>query len=245
MCAPKSTASAAEVEESGAEGQEPECRKPAKEKPSERKKRRPKKLGTSPPSHPIGEVRRSSDGRITPTWGTNLLEVKERTDIGNIEEQSKASKALEEQVEEMLEAEDDEGEQGGAHMETLASKTKDMIQVIEEVKHGRMDKPKKPPSRLAKLGDRSRVQTPKSIKAPKIPVKGMKKGKGKGKYQVPIFIISFMVWPIFYFIIHDPDCHFPPSSSFSFARLSNVFTPFSIHKSVPCDYPYYLHLRFF
>lgn len=155
---------------------------PSKPPSPERKKRRPKKMGASPPTHPLGEVRKPSDERPTPTWGTNLVEVRERTDVGHIEEPSEAEKDLEKEVSRMLQDQSDDDEEASvrASEDTVASVANEMSYVLDEFQHSKMEKPKKkPPSRLAKLGDRSGLKALKSTKAPKIEVKGMKK-KAKG-----------------------------------------------------------------
>lgn len=176
---PKVTSSAPEVEQPAAEDED----SPPKPPSPERKKRRPKKLGASPPTHPLGEVRKPSEERPTPTWGTNLVEVRERTDVGHIEEPTEAEKDLEKEVARMLqEQSDDDEEEASARPseDTVASAANEMSYVLDEFQRSKMDKPKKkPPSRLAKLGDRSGLKAPKSTKAPKIEVKGMKK-KAKG-----------------------------------------------------------------
>lgn len=171
---PKATSSTPEVEQPAAEDADLPPKTP------ERKKRRPKKLGASPPTHPIGEVRKPSEERSTPTWGTNLVEVRERTDVGHIEEPTEAEKDLEKEVTRMLQEQSDDDEEASARPseDTLASVANEMSHVLDEFQRSKMDKPKKKPSRLAKLGDRSGLKAPKSTKAPKIEVKGMKK-KGK------------------------------------------------------------------
>lgn len=145
ICSPKGTSSAPEVEGEAVEGEElPIClQKSQKDKGlSEKKKRRPKKLGTSPPTHPIGEVKHPTEERPTPTWGTNLLEVREKCDIGRIEEPSDAAKALDEEVSKMFEDEESEDEDSNAR-EDISAKAEEMLNLIHDFKHGKMSTPKK------------------------------------------------------------------------------------------------------
>ncbi|KAL1494119.1 hypothetical protein ABEB36_009768 [Hypothenemus hampei] len=152
---PKEAASASNIEEALLEQTSPATKTP------ERKKHRPKKLGTSPPSHPIGEVCKTVEDRPTPTWGTNLLKIKARTDIGQIEEPSETIKSLDQYVSQLIDKTSDEAEK---EEETLAKKAKDMMEVVKEYKQGKMDKSKKKfPSHLTKPGDRSSVKAPKSL----------------------------------------------------------------------------------
>ncbi|CAG9767382.1 unnamed protein product [Ceutorhynchus assimilis] len=169
VCTPKGTASAPQVEEGAAVA---DCLQPQDKTPSpdQKRRRRPQKFGTSPPTHPIGEVRRSTEDRPTPTWGTNLLEVRETTDIGHIEEPSDTAKALDKEVSKLIQDEEDAESVTEEAQETVASKAKDMLDTVSEFSRGKMKKRPK-----------SAIKAPKSLKQPKIPVKGMKKkGPKKG-----------------------------------------------------------------
>ncbi|XP_050295858.1 titin-like isoform X2 [Anthonomus grandis grandis] len=138
-CAPKGTSSAPEVEDGGEESF-PECRQPKDQSAERPKKKRPKKLGTSPPTHPIGEVKHEEEERPTPTWGTNLVEIREHTDLGNIEEMTPLERDLEERVNRMMaeafassieeESETDEDD--------LSEKANEMNNTLSEVEKGRM-----------------------------------------------------------------------------------------------------------
>lgn len=150
VCTPKGTYSAPEVEGEAVEGEElPICLQKMQKEKSEKKKRRTKKLGVSPPTHPIGEVKQPTEERLTPTWGTNLLEVREKTDIGKIEEPSDAAKALDEEVSKMFEDEESEDDEDSNAKDDISSKAEEMLNLIQDFKHGKMSTPKKP-KRLAK-----------------------------------------------------------------------------------------------
>ncbi|XP_030746117.1 uncharacterized protein LOC115874949 [Sitophilus oryzae] len=171
-------------DEPSGEGEEesnlPECQRTDKEYDSRtmKKKKRPKRMGQSPPTHPIGEVHRVPEERVTPTWGTNLLDVREPTDIGKIETPTEEEIKLEEEVSRLLEAEEDQDEDESDGGDEFKESTQDMLHIIDEWKQQKMDKPKRP-SRLDKLGSKTGIKKPSSIKKPKIPVKGMKQPKLK------------------------------------------------------------------
>ncbi|XP_066151589.1 uncharacterized protein [Euwallacea fornicatus] len=174
---PKDSASAPAVE--GADASAP-IELPSQEK----KKRRPRKLGSSPPTRPLGHVKRATVERLTPTWGTNLVHVRGRTDIGEIKDTSGVDKALKTTDFQIIEDEQTDEERNaasrGAEHKSLASKPKEITYAVNDFKYGMMEKAKiQPPSRFTKLEDRSGLQDLKSSKRSRVKVKSTKE-KGTG-----------------------------------------------------------------